>query len=90
MRTADRLLLGGWLLAALVLLGIDGRLGLFLVSVTPASLLTVGVAVLIRQQRAPSSLDRPPLPERYRVADDLAQPLAVVVAVAEAEATRGP
>ena len=88
MRTAGRLLLGGWLLAALVLLGIDGRFGLFLVWFTPASLLTVGVAVLVRQQRAPVQ-SRPAAAARaYRVADDLAQPLAVVVA--EAEATRGP
>jgi hypothetical protein len=34
-------------------------------------------------------LDRPTVPERYRVADDLRQPIIAVVAVAEHEATVG-
>jgi hypothetical protein len=34
-------------------------------------------------------LDRPTVPERYRVADDLRQPIVAVVAVAEHEATIG-
>jgi hypothetical protein len=38
------------------------------------------------QQRAPAFTDQPALPPRYRVADDLARPLADVVAVAEQEA----
>jgi hypothetical protein len=79
-------LLAGWLLVALLVLGIDGRLPAFLAWVLPGSLVVVGVDALVRQQRAPSPYDRPILPERYRVADDLRRPLADVVAVAEAEA----
>jgi hypothetical protein len=89
MRTAGRWLVAGWLLAALVLLGIDGRLLVFLAWAGPGSLLALALAALVRQQRAPSILDRPPLPERYRVANDLQQPLSVVVAVAEQEAAAG-
>jgi len=44
---------------------------------------------VVRQQLAPSRYNRPALPERYRVADDLRQPLAAVVAVAEHEAPAG-
>jgi hypothetical protein len=90
MRTAGRCLVVGWLLAALVLLAMDGRLPVFLAWTTPISLLALGLRALIRQQLAPSLLDRLTLPERYRVADDLGQPLAAVVAVAEKEATLGP
>jgi hypothetical protein len=79
-------LLAGWLLAALLVLGIDGRLPAFLAWVLPGSLLVLGVDALVRQQRAPSPYTQPSLPERYRVADDLHRPLADVVAVAEAEA----
>jgi hypothetical protein len=50
-------------------------------------LVALAVGVLVRQQRAPSMPERPPLPERYRGADDLERPLADVVAVAEREAT---
>jgi hypothetical protein len=42
---------------------------------------------VVRQHLAPSRYCRPRLPERYRVADDLAEPLAVVVAVAERDAS---
>jgi hypothetical protein len=84
-----RLLVAGWLAAALVLLAIDGRLGVFLAWAAPGSLLTAVAGALVRQQRRPSLLDRPPLPARYRAADDLSRPLAEVVAVAEAEATTG-
>jgi hypothetical protein len=87
MRTVGRLLLVGWLAAVLVLLGMDGRLPLFVAWATPGSLLALELGARARQQRAPSILDRPPLPERYRVADDLAQPLAAVVAAAEQEAS---
>jgi hypothetical protein len=80
-------LLAGWLLAALLVLGIDGRLPAFLAWVLPGSLLVLGVDALVRQQRAPSPYTQPSLPERYRVADDLRRPLAEVVAVAEAEAS---
>jgi hypothetical protein len=89
MRAAGRWLLLGWLLVALVLLGIDGRLPEFIAWAAPGSLLVLGVGSLVRQQLAPSILDRPPLPARYRVADDLRQPIAAVVAVAEQDATTG-
>ena len=89
MRTAGRLLLLGWLIAALVLLGIDGRLPEFLAGAACGSLLVLGVGSVVRQQLAPSRYNRPPLPERYRVADDLRQPLAAVVAMAEQDAVTG-
>jgi hypothetical protein len=89
MRAAGRWLLLGWLLAALVLLGMDGRLPEFIAGATSVSLLLLGIGTLVRQQLAPSRYNRPPLPERYRVADDLRQPIAVVVAVAEREASAG-
>ena len=89
MRTAIGLL-AGWLLAALLMLGIDGRLPAFLAWVVPGSLLVLGVDAIVRQQRAPSPYTQPRLPERYRVADDLRRPLADVVAVAEQEATTAP
>jgi hypothetical protein len=83
-------LLAGWLLAALLVLGIEGRLPGFLVWVVPGSLLVLGVVALVRQQRAPSPYTQPSLPERYRVADDLRRPLVEVVAVAEQEAITVP
>jgi hypothetical protein len=86
MRTAIGLLVG-WLLAALLVLGMDGRLPAFLAGAVPGSLLLLGVASVVRHQLAPSRFNRPALPERYRVADDLQQPLAAVVAAAEAEAS---
>jgi hypothetical protein len=89
MRTAIGLL-AGWLLAALLVLSIDGRLSAFLAWAVPGSLLVLGVDALVRQQRAPSPYDRPSLPERYRVADDVRRPLAEVVAVVEQEAITAP
>jgi hypothetical protein len=89
MRTAIGLLIG-WLLAALLVLGIDGRLPAFLAWVVPGSLVVLGVDAIVRQQRAPSPYTQPPLPERYRVADDLRRPLADVVAAAEQEAITAP
>jgi hypothetical protein len=86
MRTAIGLL-AGWLLAALLVLGMDGRLPVFLAGALPCSLLLFGVGSVVRHQLAPSRFNRPALPERYRVADDLRQPLAAVVAAAEAEAS---
>jgi hypothetical protein len=86
-RAVGRLVVAGWLLAALVLLGADGRLLVFCAWAVPGSLLVVVVGALVRQQLAPSILDRPRLPERYRVADDLHQPLAAVVAAAERDAS---
>jgi hypothetical protein len=75
-----------WLLAAVALLAARGVLVLFLVAVLPGTAVALALRALVRQQRAPSILDRPRLPERYRVADDLTQPIAVVVEAAEAEA----
>src|SRR4029453_16066463 len=89
MRTAIGLLVG-WLLAALLVLGVDGRLPVFLAWAVPSSLLVLGIGSLVRQQLAPSCFNRPSLPERYRVADDLRWPLADVVAAAEQEATSPP
>jgi hypothetical protein len=86
-RTAARLLVAGWLTAALVVLGMDGRLPTFLAWATPGSLLVLGIGAVVRQQLAPSRYCRPPLPERYRVADDLRRPLFEVVAVAERDAS---
>jgi hypothetical protein len=84
-KTAARWLLVGWLMAALVLLGIDVRLPEFLVGATSGSLLLLGLGALVRQQLAPSRCNRPPLPGRYRLADDLAEPIAAVLAAAERE-----
>jgi hypothetical protein len=89
MRTAARLLVLGWLLAALLVLALDGRLPMFLGWTLPGSALVLVGGAVARHQLAPSRFCRPSLPERYQVADDLAVPLAAVVAVAEAEATDG-
>jgi hypothetical protein len=89
MRTATGLLVG-WLLAALLVLGMDGRLPAFLAGAVPGSLLMLAVGSVVRQQLAPSRYNRPSIPERYRVADDLRRPLAEVVAAAEQEAIAGP
>jgi hypothetical protein len=90
MRTAGRFLLVGWLVAALGLLGMDGRLPEFLAGAASGSLLVLGLWSLVRQQFAPSRYNRPSMPERYRVADDLRQPIAAVVAAAEQEAITAP
>jgi hypothetical protein len=87
MRTVGSWLLVGWLVAALLVLGMDGRLPAFLAGAVPGSLLLLGLGSVVRHQLAPSRYNRPALPERYRVANDLQQPLAAVVAVAEAEAS---
>jgi hypothetical protein len=87
--TAGPWLVVGWLLAALLVLAHDGRLPGFLAGAASGTLLALGVGALVRQQLAPSRHCRPALPDRYRVADDLARPLADVVAVAEAEAEAG-
>jgi hypothetical protein len=89
MRTAGRWLLVGWLLAALVLLAEDGRLPEFIAGAVSGSLLLLGFGALVRQQFAPSRYNRPPLPERYRVADDLGRPLVEVIAAAEREVSAG-
>lgn len=86
---AALLVVVAWLLAAVVLLAAQGILALSLLAVGAATLVGLGLRALVRQQRAPSMLERPPLPERYRVADDLRRPVADVVAAAEAEAGWG-
>jgi hypothetical protein len=58
MRTAIGLLVG-WLLAALLVLGMDGRLPVFLAWAVPSSLLVLGIGSLVRQQLAPSRYNRP-------------------------------
>jgi hypothetical protein len=89
MRTVGGWLLAGWLVAALLMLGMDGRLPAFLAGAVPSSLLALGVGPLVHQQCAPSRYNRPSMPACYRVADDLRRPLAEVVAVAEHEASAG-
>jgi hypothetical protein len=49
MRAACRWLVTGWLLAALVLLGMDGRLPVFLAWAGPGSLLVLTVAAVVSQ-----------------------------------------
>jgi hypothetical protein len=85
-------LLIGWLLAAMLLLAHDGRLPEYLAGATSGSVVALGGAALVRWQQRPSIYCKPstpPLPARYLAADDLRQPIAVVVAVAEAEAAAG-
>jgi hypothetical protein len=86
-RILGRWLVLGWLLAALVLLGIDGRLPEFIAGAASGSLLVLGLGSLVRQQLAPSRYFPPSPPERYHMADDLRQPISAVVAVAEREAS---
>jgi hypothetical protein len=92
MSTVGRALVVGWLLAALVVLALDGRLPAFLSWAMPGSLLVLGADALVRWHRRPSLYcrpSRPPMPARYRVADDLTRPVAEVVAVAERDAMAG-
>jgi hypothetical protein len=89
MRTAGRWLLLAWLVAALVVLGMDGRLPAFVAVVAPASLVALVGGSVVRHQLAPSRYNRPSLPERYELADDLGRPLVEVVAAAEREASAG-
>ena len=89
-RVALLVLLAG-LLAAVALLVARGMLVPWLLAAAASSVALLVLRALVRQQRAPSMLDqptRPPLPDRYRVADDLGQLITTVVAVAEAEAER--
>jgi hypothetical protein len=89
MRTVGRALVVGWLLAALLVLAEDGRLPAFLAWTLPGTLAVLVVGAVVRQQLAPSRYCRPSVPERYRVADDLARPLVDVVAVAERDTAAG-
>ena len=87
---AALLVVVAWLLAAVVLLAAQGMLIPWLLAGAASAAALLVLRALVRQQRAPSICDqpiRPPLPDRYRVADDLGQPITTVVAVAEAEAT---
>jgi hypothetical protein len=84
-RAAVWLVVAG-LLAAVALLAAQGALVPFPAAVVPASAVALVLRALVRQQRAPSLCDRPLVPERYRVADDLTQAITVVVEAAEAEA----
>jgi hypothetical protein len=84
-------LLAGWLLAAVLLLAHDGRLPEYVAGAASGSLVVLGTAAFVRWHRRPSPYCKPstpPLPARYRAADDLRQPLAEVVAAAEREASR--
>jgi hypothetical protein len=93
MSTVGRVLVLGWLLAALLVLSLDGRLPEFLVWAMPGSAAVLVADALVRWHRRPSVYCRPSrssLPERYRVADDLRRPLVDVVAAAEGEASAGP
>jgi hypothetical protein len=83
---AALLLVVAWLLVAMALLAIQGMLLAWGGSAGALSLAVLGLRALVRQQRAPSILDRPRLPNRYRVADDLRQPITAVIQAAEAEA----
>jgi hypothetical protein len=89
MRATGGWLVAGWLVAALVVLSMDGRLPAFLAWTVPGSLLALGLGALVHQQLAPSAYNRPGLPERHLVADDLGRPLVEVIAAAEREALAG-
>jgi hypothetical protein len=85
-------LLAGWLLAAVPLLARNGQLVEYFAGAASGSVVVLGVAALIRWHRRPSLYCKPstpPLPARYRAADDLTRPVAEVVAVAEQEVTAG-
>jgi hypothetical protein len=88
-RWIGRGLVLGWLLAALVVLGLDGRLPQYLAGAGCGSLLALALGAVVRHQLAPSRYCRPALRESYRVADDLRRPLVEVVAAAEREASGG-
>ena len=53
MRAVGRWLPAGWLLIALVLLAVDGRLLMLLAWAVPASVLALAVGALVRWQRRP-------------------------------------
>jgi hypothetical protein len=84
-------LLGAWALLGLALLAAAGLLAVFITLGGALWLLLSAGWSLVRWHRRPSLYCKPstpPLPPRYRVADDLSRPLAEVVAVAEREAAR--
>lgn len=71
-----------WLIVALILLVLDGRLWLYCLVAVPTSVVVLIAVALIRDRVKPSLADR----VRYRVADDLNRPLLDVVTEAEAQA----
>jgi hypothetical protein len=71
-----------WLVVALVLLWLDGRLVLFCALVLPTTGLALVLGALIADQRKASIAEH----KRYRVADDLDRPMLDVVTDAEAHA----
>jgi hypothetical protein len=81
--------LAAWSLLGLALLAAAGLLAVFIVGGGACWLLLAAGWSLVRHQLAPSRYNRPPLPEPYRVADDLDRPLVEVVAAAEREAAAG-
>jgi hypothetical protein len=81
--------LAAWALLGLSLLAAAGLLAVFIVLGGACWLLLAAGWSLVRWHRRPSLYCRPPLPPRYRVADDLTRPVAEVVAVAEREAAAG-
>jgi hypothetical protein len=81
--------LAAWALLGLTLLAAAGLLAVFVVLGGVCWLALAGGWSLVRWHRRPSIYCKPstpPLPARYRVADDLDRPLAEVVAAAEREA----
>jgi hypothetical protein len=82
-------LLGGWLLAALLLLAHDGRLPEYFAGAASGSLVVLGIIALVRWHRRPSLYCKPSMPARYQAADDLTRSVAEVVAAAEQEVSAG-
>jgi hypothetical protein len=68
-----------WLIVALMLLILDGRIGLFIIIAMPTSAVLLIAVALIRDQRKASLMEA----TRYRIADDLRRPLVEVVSEAE-------
>ncbi len=84
--------LGAWALLGLALLAAAGMLAAFVILGGACWVALSAGWSLVRWHRRPSLYCKPstpPLPARYRAADDLRQPIATVVAVAELEATGG-
>jgi hypothetical protein len=81
--------LAAWALLGLALLAAAGLLAVFIVLGGVLWLALAAGWSLVRWHRQPSIYCKPsvpPLPARYRVADDLSRPLVEVVAAAEGEA----
>lgn len=87
---AGRGLLIGWLLAALVLFALDGRLAVFLAGPSQVRSWALGSRRWSASSAPPPSSTSPAGHNRYQIADDLHQPLAAVVAAAEHDASAAP